>query len=167
MSYVGLTKQNTVSLPIVASGLIRTLMPHRLADMLTTFERIRNTQSRLRMVHGSEGVTMSGQKVLSSILRAKEVAYKLVDVIEELQKHLTRLEDDVEISPSLPGELNSISASLSKQIERLRSVYGNASHTQYPVLLHGRCSKIVHYDLQLIKQYRRGWSPYGHLGNIF
>lgn len=108
-----------------------------LADTLTNFGRLQNLRSRLRMIHVSQGVASSGQMVLPSISHAKDSAYKLVDVIEELQKHLTRLQDVVEISPSVAEELNSVSIGLSKQIERLQGIYDNAHHTHHPVLLQG------------------------------
>ena len=81
---------------------------------------------------------MAGPRVLSSVSLAIDISHKLTDAIEELEKHLARLGDAIEISPSLTEELSDLSGLLAQQVQRLQGIYDGVRSTQQPVLLEGK-----------------------------
>ena len=81
---------------------------------------------------------MAGPRVLSSVSLAIDISHKLTDAIEELEKHLARLGDAIEISPSLTEELTDLSGLLAQQVQRLQGIYDGVRSTQQPVLLEGK-----------------------------
>ena len=81
---------------------------------------------------------MAGPRVLSSVSLAIDISHKLTDAIEELEKHLARLGDAIEISPLLTEELTDLSGLLAQQVQRLQGIYDGVRSTQQPVLLEGK-----------------------------
>ena len=81
---------------------------------------------------------MAGSRVLSSVSLAIDISHKLTDAIEELEKHLARLGDAIEISPLLTEELTDLSGLLAQQVQRLQGIYDGVRSTQQPVLLEGK-----------------------------
>ena len=81
---------------------------------------------------------MAGPRVLSSVSLAIDISHKLTDAIEELEKHLARLGDAIEISSSLTEELTDLSGLLAQQVQRLQRIYDGVRSTQHPVLLEGK-----------------------------
>ena len=136
----GFTKPNSVS-PIFQS-LIHHLAHHnsgpRLADTLSAFDRLAKACSRLHKILETPAIAMAGPRVLSSVSLAIDISHKLTDAIEELEKHLARLGDAIEISPSLTEELTDLSGLLAQQVQRLQGIYDGVRSTQHPVLLEGK-----------------------------